>query len=304
MWNLAESNLQYTRADVFEIFDCCYAGDLGRGRRFTTRHFEFLGATSAGSTTRGPGKHSFSSGLIWALKELAENNERFTTSQLTNKIRDCPDFPKRQVPTLIERNEASVERIILAPLSRNGNLQGKGEEASENISKNQELLILKFVLDKCPEKSEIVELAKGVNLMIQAQAFVVRQVVWGGLYPWPDVGNPLVREAAKRFKLGLSRQREQSRNQQNPIYLQPPSPMSFHGPDPSEPVTPLTSLEDSGSMSQSVVMNPGGVAPETATSQMARWFEITLTYFWTTPISREGFLLIGFLVYVLLTNRS
>lgn len=205
---------------------------------------------------------------------------------------------------MIERNAASVERIILAPLSRNGNLRGKGEEESENISKNQELLILKFILDKCPEKSEIVELAKGVNLMIQAQDFVVRRVVWGGLYPWPDVDHPLVREAAKRFKLGLSRQREQSRSRQNPIYLQPPSPMSFHGPDPSEPVTPSTPLEESRPMSQSVAMNPGGVAPETATSQMARWFEITLTYFWTAPISREDFLLVGFWVFVLLTNKS
>jgi hypothetical protein len=37
-WDVAEQNLKNTKADVLEIFDCCYAGVLGRqGQRFTLR---------------------------------------------------------------------------------------------------------------------------------------------------------------------------------------------------------------------------------------------------------------------------
>jgi hypothetical protein len=35
VWNYAEANLQDTYADVLVIFDCCYAGDLGRAGRST-----------------------------------------------------------------------------------------------------------------------------------------------------------------------------------------------------------------------------------------------------------------------------
>lgn len=37
IWNHVESNLKTTRADVFLIFDCCYANDLGRGAIFNSR---------------------------------------------------------------------------------------------------------------------------------------------------------------------------------------------------------------------------------------------------------------------------
>lgn len=310
VWNLAEASLECTRADVFEIFDCCYAGDLGRGPRFSTRQFEFLGATSAGSTTKGPGKHSFTSGLIWALKKLADNHERFTTSQLTRTIRECPDFPNRQVPSLSERNVASVERIVLAPLPKYEDLRERCGKESDNVSQNPELLDLKFILDKCPTKGEIEELAKGVNMMIQTKNFVVHRVIWGGLYPWPgpnarvDLNHPIVREAAKRFKqLALSRQREQSRNRQTSIYLQPPSPMSSHGPDPSEPVTPITPLDTSTPMSHSKALDHGGVAHETDIIQTFPWLQ-TFTYLCTDLITREVFLLAGLWVIILLTNES
>lgn len=303
MWNYAESNLQHIDADVFEIFDCCYAGDLGRGRGFSTRQFEFLAATSAGSTTKGPGKHSFTSGLIWALKQLAKTKGRFTTSQLTRKIRECPDFPGRQVPSLIERNAASVERIVLAPLSE---LREKGGEESDNVSKNRELLDLKFILDKCPTEGEIIELAKGVNMMIQTKDFVVHRVIWGGLNPWPsrlDLDHPLVREAAKRFKLGLNR-RDQTRNQPASIYLQPPSPMSSHGPDLSEPATPITPLEALTPISQSVDLNQEERAHEAITIQMFRRFQMVFNYLCATLISRDALLLTGFWLIVLLANES
>ena len=37
IWNHAEFNLQNTNADIFEIFDCCYAGNIGRTRGYEKR---------------------------------------------------------------------------------------------------------------------------------------------------------------------------------------------------------------------------------------------------------------------------
>ena len=79
VWNFAEANLENTRADVFEIFACCYAGDLGIVCGSSTRLFEYLGATPAGSAPGSPGKYSFTSGLLWALEQLADNHEIFMT---------------------------------------------------------------------------------------------------------------------------------------------------------------------------------------------------------------------------------
>ena len=115
-WHLAEAPLQMTDADVFEIFDCCYAGDSRNGH-FSERSFQFLAATSAGHVTRTPGPHSITSGLIWALIQLAEERGKFTTSELSDKVRDSPGFPKHQVPVLYDRGRPSWKRIVLAPLS-------------------------------------------------------------------------------------------------------------------------------------------------------------------------------------------
>jgi hypothetical protein len=40
-WNLVESNLKTTRADVFLIFDCCHASDLGRESSLNSRFVDF-----------------------------------------------------------------------------------------------------------------------------------------------------------------------------------------------------------------------------------------------------------------------
>ena len=173
-WHLAEASLQVTESDVFVIFDCCYAGDAGRAGRLNTRAFEFLAATSAGSTTKSPGPKSFTSGLIWALNKLNQERTRFTTSELTNTIKQCPEFPQDQVPVLSERNAACIERIILTPLSEDGTLV-------------ENLLILKFVLDRYPEKDDVVRLAQGFTHMVKTHGLLFRRVIWGGIHsdsPW------------------------------------------------------------------------------------------------------------------------
>ena len=209
-WHFAEASLQRTTSDVFVIFDCCYAGDAGRAGGFSTRAFEFLAATSAGSTTRCPGPKSFTSGLIWALMELSQEQRRFTTSELTNKIKQCPEFPQDQVPVLSERNAACIERIILAPLSEDGTSAEDPQLQSPIVPDTRELLILKFVLDRYPEKDDVVKLAQGFTHMVKTHGLLFRRVIWGGIHsdsPW-SLYSPLVQQAIQKFQAaGKARRR-------------------------------------------------------------------------------------------------
>lgn len=200
-WHLTEASLQETQADVFLIFDCCYAGDASRSSGFETRSFEFLAATSAGSTTRVPGPESFTSGLIWALLQFSKEGRRFTTSELTNKITKSPEFPERQVPTLCERNAARIERIILAPLFEDGTLT-EDQAPQTPLPDTREILLLRFVLDRYPKQEDVAKLAKGITNMVQTQDLFVRRVIWGGIHSdsslLPNI--PVVYEAIRRFR--------------------------------------------------------------------------------------------------------
>lgn len=179
-----EAALQGTEADVFEIFDCCYAGNF-RSNDFSTRSFEFLAATSAGNVTKSPGKSSFTSALIWALRQFAKRGEKFTTSELTNKIKEAPNFPKEQVPVLCERNAASSLRIVLAPLPEEDSEEEQWHGPTTNSPGNQEdreLLHLKIVLEKFPDRADIAKLAKAVKQLIAGQNMLVHRVIWGGIH--------------------------------------------------------------------------------------------------------------------------
>lgn len=102
VWNSAEKRLQGQDADILLIFDCCDAGCL---RSRSSRTFEFLGACASGKTTQGPGKYSFTSALLWALRDLSKDGRGFDTRRLKNKISEYEHFPKEQVVQLFPRNE-------------------------------------------------------------------------------------------------------------------------------------------------------------------------------------------------------
>ena len=68
VWNKTEHNLSGIAADVFQIFDCCYAGNFGARGGGGSGANEYLAATDKDDTTPKPGPNSFTSALIWALK--------------------------------------------------------------------------------------------------------------------------------------------------------------------------------------------------------------------------------------------
>ena len=232
VWNHAEFSLHHTLADIFEIFDCCYAGDLGRGSRggaFGTRSFEYLGATSSGKTTKAPGPGSFSSALIWALGVLAKESGGFTTNTLANKIREAPNFPKKQVPILTERNElSSLQRIVIHPLP-DGNAASTTAPAEDQDMTSQQpwgYLDLKISLEQCPTKHEIRKFGKEIAMMMEGTELKVRRVKWGGLYRSMSTGglhSPMVRKVVKTLLHIGRRRRVSSTSQSSPGVPSPDS---------------------------------------------------------------------------------
>lgn len=196
-WNFVEGNLKTTRADVFLIFDCCYASDLGRESALTSRSFEYL-AASESNYTRSPGPESFTSALIWALEKLAPQSARatsyaspmFTTSKLAKTIYDCPDFPKNQKPSLTTRDIDAWQHIILAPLPREGISAMSPAQHSEDEDDNDEedeidkpipqFLSLTFHFKQKQDETELKRLADHLKKFMKAESTSLQKVQWGG----------------------------------------------------------------------------------------------------------------------------
>lgn len=186
IWNHAESLLKESAGDVLIIFDCCAAGNLGRDigvrGRGAHRAFEFLGATSAEYTTPEPGPNSFTSGLIWALEQLAAAEE-FTTSELLRKITDYPSFPRDQYPVLCERDKPSLKKICISPLSKDQSHQ-KERAAKESSAPAEclEFLDLRVLLTRHPTEDDITKIAQNFREMLRRNSIeAVRHIAWGRL---------------------------------------------------------------------------------------------------------------------------
>lgn len=118
VWNEVECLITNTDADFLLIFNSYYTNQFITTSisGFSNRIFEFLGVTQVNDTTQAPRAGSFTSALIWALKELSNDQAGFTISQLDAKILEAPDFPidDRQRPCLTERAYHSLKRLRIA----------------------------------------------------------------------------------------------------------------------------------------------------------------------------------------------
>ncbi|MCJ1431894.1 hypothetical protein MMC27_001250 [Xylographa pallens] len=215
IWNRAEDLLQDTQADVLEIFDCCYAGNLGNVRSPPTRAFEYLAATAPGATTRSPGPESFTSALIWALKALVAEGRPFTTQQLVNKIKNggAPGFPNNQKPVLSKRGEKnSAGYIMLEPIRKEVDrlalIRARSLSSSHDMGAAV-LLNLKFMFETRPSEAQVEILGKALNDAMQNHDLHVSRIMWGGLHSWPRF---MMAEAVQRFALSGSHRRHRHHN--------------------------------------------------------------------------------------------
>lgn len=82
------------------------------------RSFEYLGANRTGITLY-PGKHSFTSALMWALEEMGRDStsQRLSVQELATLIQKAPDFPQGQVPLAVTWNINTTVPITIGPLA-------------------------------------------------------------------------------------------------------------------------------------------------------------------------------------------
>lgn len=215
-WSQTESLIHTAEeADVLLIFDCCFAGKLcgtlNKRSSFDTRIFEFLGATASNGLARLPGKESFTRALIWALQELADEKDGFTTSRLYSKILSYEDFPSQeQTPVLSERRGHCLKRLVLAPLDLTPHPAKVGEpsppsagtershlaimeqtlstDAAEPLQGHQEKdpyhysLMLQFCFPTLLAKDELQEMCSGLKQLTRTGELKAKQIIWRGMH--------------------------------------------------------------------------------------------------------------------------
>ena len=199
VWNNAEDILHEAQSDVLQIFDCCYAGTLG-ARGASQQSFEYLAATGADDITASPGETSFTSALIWALKELAKDKSaRFTTVHLLEKIQQAPRFPDDQKPVLSKRREnPGNERIILHPLKLGSPISSLNPNGTVvRSTPQQDVVTLKFVFESRPSVEDIRNLGSDLNHVVRSHQLHVNRIMWGGIQPRD---NDMVFRAVSHFK--------------------------------------------------------------------------------------------------------
>jgi hypothetical protein len=258
VWDSAEHNIRSTKSDVLVIFDCCHAGALEKNIRspFNRRAFEYLAATSAKSTTRKPGPQSFTTALLWALKDLVAKNKIFTTQELLTRILHAPDFPEDQGPRLSERGAACLRRIALAPLSQENvceayRTQPQDEEEGQGVD-----LSLRFVFTEYITEEMVTELATDLKKVISEGTFKTTAILWEG------INSQSFKKASDWYlanKFG-KHWRTKSITQTSPIEviprLEPSGPGSIE--DNSRIYTPIPNREDA----EPVIGEDDGTVPE------------------------------------------
>ena len=136
-------------------------------------------------TTKGPGKDSFTSALIYALEKLSKDPDGFTTQLLYSTIRSAPNFPKKQTPVLEERpGSYSPRKLQLAPLPQAGDAPPPMTPIDTEEDKNNAKfgLYLQLTFDRLPARSEMVEMCKGMKAMVQDKQLHATQINWKGMH--------------------------------------------------------------------------------------------------------------------------
>ncbi|OCK77316.1 hypothetical protein K432DRAFT_428101 [Lepidopterella palustris CBS 459.81] len=170
-WKNAENQISSPEADVLIIFDCCEAGAWQQSRS-PRRIFEFLGACKQGERTRSPGPSSFTSALIWALKELS-TKAAFQTSELRNKIKEYPKFPQ-QDPVLYNRAAPSHDHIWITPPV----IDGKEPELpdAEYRDARNEYMDLRLYFNRPITETVVINTAQSLSSLIDNRDFSARRI--------------------------------------------------------------------------------------------------------------------------------
>ena len=192
-------------ADVLLIFDCCYAGHVAATRSLSMQNkiFEVLGACQPDEVATVPGPNSFTSALVWALKELATSPNGFTVSQLHLKLYDYGNLPDNQHPYFGEKfGFHSPRRLKIAPMPENAQTPIEDATLVENDKPIEYFLNMSLLYQEMPTKEDITELCEGLRQVVRSGETSAKtqthQILWQGLFTKDKLRRdvPLVAENA------------------------------------------------------------------------------------------------------------
>lgn len=167
MWNNAEQCLRETQSDILVVFDCCDAGAL-HGRYRGQYPFEFLGACEKGEEAPWPGDRSFTSAMIWALRELGKDKAGFDSRTLKSKILQYKGFPHDKIhPVLFHRFQNGGAHVWIEPVVSSGDFSGNTARAKhyreETADAITEWVDLRLYFNRTPSTEDFANLAKILN---------------------------------------------------------------------------------------------------------------------------------------------
>ncbi|KAF2470784.1 uncharacterized protein BDR25DRAFT_303768 [Lindgomyces ingoldianus] len=165
-WSGAESNLTSSQADVLVIFDCCEAGGIGghKVRSYSKPNFEFIAACGMREKAARPGEKSFTSALMWALRELICEYP-FTSITLVDKIKKYPHRDPRQNPELLRRDEVADGIVWIAPIKA-GEPQPESIARSEHRDPRHEYIDLRLNFYRPVKAEDVKEMARTLSRLV------------------------------------------------------------------------------------------------------------------------------------------
>jgi hypothetical protein len=173
VWKRSEHLIEDSPADILVIFDCCEAGSVGGIKSRAPRpNFEYIAACSEDGLTCKPGEESFTSALIWSLKELCPSAP-FTSSVLVEKTKKYPHLPKDQDPQLRKREESSGF-VWIAPIG----IDPSPNALANSVHRNPDHEFLDLRLDYYQKlKVEDVEyLARKLSVLVNHDERFAKQI--------------------------------------------------------------------------------------------------------------------------------
>lgn len=241
----------------------------------TFRTFEYIAATQHDKTTRVPGKDSFTSALIWALKELKPKG-RFTTVELLGKIKNAPYFPRDQEPVLRERESTCTNgRIMLHPLGADSPHSNAAEPEPTPLHDlvRRHTLTLHFELSEKMDTSTFDAFGNSINDVFARNTSIVAGIRWGGIRPSGFA------RAVEQFQIGgrerrLSATTERSQRDQlalTPTSMSTLSPFMSDAVDTvSSPASPSGTIESSQESQDKLPSGkrPGTTSEDSETSEV------------------------------------
>ena len=171
---------------------------------FSRKIFEYIGSTQYNKKARGPGTDSFTSALIWSLKELATKPGGFTTSTLLQKIENAPVFKHTgQNPVCSERGKKpSLFKLKIEPLPAQTATPSPEPPDVDTVDElNLLSLKLEFIFGRLPTQAHVKHLTQALSDMAKYKHVPLKKVLWDGLDKYQKPDFPVATAKLMKYKL-------------------------------------------------------------------------------------------------------